>query len=176
MNGYTARFSIIFPDLKWKTEAETGKGGALKLTLPLLPIIAAVIESPNGSGRREVFVLSTDDAENEALCSILSKGRLGSRVFKTVNDLEAGLKGGECMAIILDVDSVAVGNRSIRTLKEKFPAVSIFCTSERRFHPELQDALAHHISACLGKPVDPDELQFWLKAVDDKAIDARSPS
>jgi len=146
----------------------------LKLALSLFPIIAAVIESPTGSGGREVFVLSTDDAENEALCSILSEGRFGSRVFQTVNDLEAVLKGGDCRAIILDVDSVAVSNRSIRTLKEKFPAVSIFCTSGRRFHPELQDALAHHISACLGKPVDPDELQFWLKAIDDKARDARS--
>jgi DNA-binding response OmpR family regulator len=141
----------------------------LKLTLPLSTLIAAVIESPTGSGRPDVFVLSTDSAENEALCSILSEGRFGHRVFPTLNDLEAGLKDSTCRAIILDVDSVAVGNRSIRTLKENFPAVSIFCTSERRFHPELQDALAHHISACLGKPVDPDELQFWLKAIDDKA-------
>lgn len=144
-------------------------GGALKLALSLISIMAAVFEPPIRSGQREVFVLSTDDAENEALCSILSKGRLGHRFFPTMNDLEAGLKDTTCRAIILDVDSVAVSNRSIRTLKENFPAVSIFCTSERRFHPELQDALAHHISACLGKPVDPDELQFWLKAIDDKA-------
>jgi DNA-binding NtrC family response regulator len=146
------------------------------LALPLTSIIAAVIEPPIRSGQQEVFVLSTDDAENEALCSILSKGRLGHRIFPTLNDLEAGLKGRPCLAIILDVDSVAVSNRSILTLKKNFPAVSIFCSSGRRFHPELQDALAHHIIACLGKPVDPDELQFWLRAIDDKARDARSPA
>jgi DNA-binding NtrC family response regulator len=148
----------------------------LKSTLPLLPIIAAVIESPLRSGHPEVFVVGTDDAENEALASILSKGRLGHRVFPTLNDLEAGLKDSTCRAVILDVDSVAVSNRSIRTLKENFPGVSLFCSSGRRHHPELQDALAHHIIACLSKPVDPDELQFWLKAIDDKARDARSPS
>jgi hypothetical protein len=93
-----------------------------------------------------------------------------------MNDLEAGLKSSACLAIILDVDSVAVSNRSVRTLKENFPAISIFCSSGCRFHPELQDALAHHIIACLGKPVDPDELQFWLRAINDKARDARSPT
>jgi hypothetical protein len=37
--------------------------------------------------------------------------------------------------------------------------------SAKRFHPELQDAIQHHIYACLNKPVDPDELLFWVKSV-----------
>jgi DNA-binding NarL/FixJ family response regulator len=125
--------------------------------------------------RREVYILSTDDVETEEVRSILSEGRFGSTVFQTVDELEAGLWLTDCLAVILDVDSVALSNRVIRMLKENFPAVSIFCTSRRRFHPELQDALSRHISACLSKPVDPDELHFWLKAIDTNGIDARSP-
>jgi DNA-binding NarL/FixJ family response regulator len=79
----------------------------------------------------------------------------------------AGLGRADCLAVILDVDSVMLSNRIIRMLKENFPALSIFCTSRRRFHPELQDALSHYISACLSKPVDPDELNFWLKSIRD---------
>lgn len=125
--------------------------------------------------RREVFILSTDDLETEELRSILSESRLGATVFQSVDALEAGLGCAGCLAVILDVDSVALSNRVIRMLKENFPAVSIFCTSRRRFHPELQDALSHHISACLSKPVDPDELHFWLKSIREDEVDARSP-
>ena len=36
-------------------------------------------------------------------------------------------------------------NRSVRTLKENFPAISIFCSSGCRFHPELQDAQSRYV-------------------------------
>ncbi|MFO7684488.1 MAG: hypothetical protein R6V60_00215 [Desulfobacterales bacterium] len=126
--------------------------------------------------QREVFILSTDDVETEELCSILSQGRFGATVFRTVDALEAGLGRADCLAVILDVDSVMLSNRIIRMLKENFPALSIFCTSRRRFHPELQDALSHYISACLSKPVDPDELNFWLKSIRDDGLAQKTQS
>lgn len=125
--------------------------------------------------RREVFILSTDDLETEELRSILSGSRVGATVFQSVDALEVGLGRTDCLAVLLDIDSVALSNRIIRTLRENFPSVGLFCTSRRRFHPELEDALSHHISACLSKPVDPDELHFWLKAIGANGIDARSP-
>jgi DNA-binding NarL/FixJ family response regulator len=65
-----------------------------------------------------------------------------------------------------------VDNRAIRELASEFPAVHFLCMSKDSFHPELQDAISRHIYACLSKPVDPEELFYWLKCIqeDDKGI------
>jgi hypothetical protein len=65
----------------------------------------------------------------------------------------------------LDIDTVPVNNRTIRDLALKNPSVRFLCTSKDRFHPELKDAICYHIYACLNKPIDPDELLFWLKSI-----------
>lgn len=74
------------------------------------------------------------------------------------------------MAVIMDIDSVAVDNRSIRNLTLAYPGVSFLCTSWDRFHPELQDAICYHIYACLNKPIDPEELLYWLKCIRDDFV------
>jgi hypothetical protein len=56
----------------------------------------------------------------------------------------------------------------IRDLALKYPAVRFLCKSKDRFHPELKDAICYHIYACLTKPVDPDELLFWIKSIYDE--------
>ena len=47
-------------------------------------------------------------------------------------------------------------------------ATRFLCTSKDRFHPELKDAICYHIYACLNKPVDPDEMVFWIKSIFDE--------
>jgi hypothetical protein len=39
--------------------------------------------------------------------------------------------------------------------------------SKNPFHPELKDAICYHIYACINRPIDPDELFYWLKSIDD---------
>jgi len=124
---------------------------------------------------RNVFILSADKQEIDLLCSMLSEEAYGSKAFHGMEELKAGLRHHGCLAVILDIDSVSLSNRLIRILKDSFPDVSIFFTSRRRFHPELQDSLSHHICACLSKPVDPDELHFWLKSVSDNDRDYLVP-
>ena len=71
------------------------------------------------------------------------------------------------LAVLLDVDSVQVENRTIRDLVLKHPGIPFLCTSRDRFHPELKDAICYHIFACINKPVDPDELLYWLRCIRD---------
>ena len=42
-----------------------------------------------------------------------------------------------------------------------------------RFHPELKEALCYHIFACINKPVDPDELVYWIRCIRDNQTDSR---
>jgi DNA-binding NarL/FixJ family response regulator len=65
----------------------------------------------------------------------------------------------------LNLDNVAVTNKVFRELKKKRPLLNIIALSKRQFHPELEEALREYISVCLAKPVDADELVYWLKTV-----------
>jgi len=78
--------------------------------------------------------------------------------------LEKNVRAGACQAVILDLDSLPVDNRLLRNLRRKDPSVRIIVLSSRRFHPELEEAMSTHIYACLSKPVDSEELIYWLKS------------
>lgn len=123
-----------------------------------------------------ICILSTDGKQIEQLRSILCEEQFEARVFQDLEALLMGLSHTGCLAVILDVDSVQVTNRMIRQIKNRFSEVSIFCTSQDRLHPDLKDALSQHIYACLGKPLDPDELHFWLKCIRDNELVSRSLS
>lgn len=114
-----------------------------------------------------VAVVSADAQEIDNLCSMLSEDRFASTVYRRLEDLMEGLNPTDCLAVIINVDTVGLTNRNVRNLADRFPEVSIFCTSTARFHPELQDAMTRHIRACLAKPVEPDELRFWLRSMHD---------
>ena len=79
--------------------------------------------------------------------------------------MENLIQSEDYIAVIIDIDSIPVDNRTIRNLTLKYPGVRFLCTSKDKFHPELKDAICYHIYACLNKPVDPDELLFWIKSI-----------
>jgi DNA-binding NarL/FixJ family response regulator len=89
--------------------------------------------------------------------------------YPTLTDLESGLSLSidACIAAILDLDSVPLDNRTIRQLTTSFPSVQFLSASRDRSHPDLRDAIAHHLFACLTKPIDPDELHYFLKCIRD---------
>ena len=114
-----------------------------------------------------VAVVSADAREIENIRSMLSEDRFASTVYRQLEDLMDGLNRADRLAAIIDIDTVRLTNRNVRNLAGRFPEVSIFCISTARLHPHLQDAMTRHIRACLVKPVDPDELGFWLKSMHD---------
>jgi hypothetical protein len=65
----------------------------------------------------------------------------------------------------MDIDTVQIDNWAIRKLTVKYPKVYFLCLSSDRFHPHLKEALCNHIYACINKPVDPEELFFWLRSI-----------
>jgi DNA-binding NtrC family response regulator len=100
------------------------------------------------------------------------KGGYPAAPMHSILNLGKRLAGGEYRAVILDIDTVAVDNRTIRELTIKYPGVIFFALSAYRFHPELKDAICYHIFACINKPVDPDELFYWLRCIYEDKSDA----
>jgi DNA-binding NtrC family response regulator len=115
--------------------------------------------------KKKILVLDANAESCQRLCETIEKRCFPATSLHSLFDLEDTIKKGGYLAIIIDIDSVAVDNRVIRELTVSYPEIYFLCTSKDRFHPELKDAICYHIYACLTKPVDPDELIFWIKSI-----------
>jgi DNA-binding NtrC family response regulator len=123
--------------------------------------------------KKRIAVLDADLKECRRLCSLLEKSQYPTIPMHSIQYLEANLKQINCLAVFLDIDTISVDNRTIRDLTTRFPGVYFFCLSERPFHPELHDAICYHIYACINKPLDPDELFYWLRSIDENDSDSK---
>jgi DNA-binding NtrC family response regulator len=114
---------------------------------------------------KEVVVLDTDKKQCKSLCALLTDHEYLSTAMSSLTKMDEYLGENDCRAIILNLDNVSVTNKILKDLKRKNPMINIIGLSERQFHPELEEALREYISVCLAKPVDPDELTYWLKTI-----------
>ena len=117
---------------------------------------------------KKIIVLDADQNSSGELSNILNSKNYPFTMADDISSLKEAFESDDYIAVILDIDSVPVDNRTIRDLALKFPSVRFLCTSKDRFHPELKDAICYHIYACLNKPVDPDELLYWIKCIYDE--------
>jgi DNA-binding NtrC family response regulator len=115
--------------------------------------------------KKKIVVLDANQISRRELSQILNAKDYPLTQAHALSSLEEFLSSDQYVAVVLDIDSVPVDNRAIRQLAIKYPGVRFLCTSKDRFHPELKDAICYHIYACLNKPVDPDELLFWVKSI-----------
>lgn len=112
-----------------------------------------------------IIVLDSDIDSSRELKDILTVQGYPATLVNKLSSLKKLIETNQFVAVILDIDSVPVDNRTIRDLALKYPGFCFLCTSRDRFHPELKDAICYHIYACLNKPIDPDELIFWIKSI-----------
>jgi len=122
-----------------------------------------------------VAILAADAHDSKAICRIIEKGPYRTETCAGFRELEAMLASAPCRTVILDIDSVPLDNRTIRELTLSYPSTYFLCTSRERFHPNLKDAISHHLFACLHKPVDPDELNYFLRCIHDNETESRGP-
>lgn len=113
-----------------------------------------------------ILVLDTNERQRQDLCQLLMRNGCMSEHMETLDELDQRLADDDILAVIIDIDSVPLENRTFRDLAVQNPDIYFFCISERRFHPELQDAIGSHLYACINKPVDPDELLFWVRSIE----------
>lgn len=112
-----------------------------------------------------VIVVHAGPKEGGELCAILDRHEYRAIELRSLDELAMKVRCSPCHAVILDLDSLPVDNRFIRNLCKNNPDLCVIGTSSRTFHPELEESMRTHISACLSKPVDEDELIYWLKSI-----------
>jgi DNA-binding NtrC family response regulator len=112
-----------------------------------------------------VLIVNPDPEESASICRLLREANYTAEALNSPAELKNRLSQKSCIAVIMDIDSLAVDNRTIRELASTYPATPFLCISRERFHPQLRDSIRNHIYACLSKPIDPDELGYWLKCI-----------
>ena len=120
--------------------------------------------------QKDILILDSDKKQSAELCNLLNNGHFPATAMHSLRNIDRCLEEKEWLAVIIDIDTVSVDNRTIRDLTLKFPAVYFFGLSAQPFHPELKDAICYHIYACLNKPVDPGELFYFLRSICDNEI------
>jgi DNA-binding NtrC family response regulator len=115
--------------------------------------------------QRAVVVLDADEKNCRDLCSLIEKSDCRAYAQHSLPEMEAQLRNNECLVVMIDIDSVPIDNRTIREMTLKYPGAYFLCMSAERFHPDLKEALCYHLYACISKPIDPDEVHFWLRSI-----------
>ena len=85
------------------------------------------------------------------------------------------LHNGNFYAVIIDIDMASVDNRTICSIARSIARPSILCVSQKRLHPDLQNAIRDCAYACMTKPIDSQELFYWLRCIGDAEEEARDP-
>jgi DNA-binding NtrC family response regulator len=122
---------------------------------------------------KKIAVVVAHEEECRELCDILAQRHYKTVALHSLAELETSLNDHTCKTVLMDIDSIPVNNRTLRELTIRHPEACFLCTSKDRFHPELKDAICYHIYACLNKPVDADELFYWLRSIDEDDTDSK---
>lgn len=112
-----------------------------------------------------IALLSSDAYEASSISKILTGAGYRLLTVSSFDDVLQNMDLNAVKAILLDIDSLPLDNRAIRGFALRAPAKPLLCISKERFHPELEEAFVKHVYACLAKPVDHDELLYWMKSI-----------
>ncbi len=126
--------------------------------------------------KKSIMVLDANKEQCRKLCDLLEESQFKTIGLNSTQHLEQRIKDTGCKAIFWDIDTVPADNRTVRIFTKKFPDVYFFCLSRQALHPELKDAISQHIYACLNRPIDADELFFWLRSIEENKSNSAKPT
>ena len=116
-------------------------------------------------GMLRVAVVDADVQYCRELCALLEQANIPVAPLYSLEDLPEHLRREQVGVLIVDLDTLPVDNNFFRNLKKQNPDLHILCLSSRTYHPGLQEAMGSHIYASLAKPLNSEELFYWLKAI-----------
>ena len=119
---------------------------------------------------KTVVVLDPDKKHSRELCSVLEKDRYRVLPLPSAKDLALFLRQSAARALILDIDGIPMDNRALKELRRDNRDLCIIGLSGRSFHPELKEALSQYIDACFAKPVEWDDLLYYLRGALNNAV------
>jgi DNA-binding NtrC family response regulator len=115
--------------------------------------------------KKTIILVSSEEEQLADLTDTLETHDYHAIVTRSTDALETLLREHSSRVILLDLDAVPVDNRFFRQIKERNPTLHVIVISGFPFHPELKEAILSHIDVCLSKPINPDDLFYWLRSI-----------
>ena len=126
--------------------------------------------------KRRLYLLSRQPERFNETVARLKADAFETKSAASLPELEKMCRKTSCQAVILDLDTTPADNRSLKQFSRRFPEPLLFAVSERRYHPDLQEAMQQCIYACLRYPIDPEELAILLVGIRDAESLSRKAS
>ncbi len=112
-----------------------------------------------------VAVLATNNEQCQEISDLLRASGYPTVALRSFEDLHEQIRGASVKVLLVDLDSAVVDNTFFRNIKKRQPGVFILALSSALYHPDLKEAMGSHIYACLAKPLDTEELLYWLWSI-----------
>jgi len=111
------------------------------------------------------LVIDADRQHGQQFRDLLQDLNYSVSLILSLKDLEQELHKDPGVAVILDLDTVPVNSQFLRGLRKIHPQLHMLGVSKLSYHPGLEEVIGSHLFACLVKPLDVEELSFWLKSI-----------
>ena len=111
------------------------------------------------------MVIDADIQHGRQFCDLLQDLNYSVSLIHSLKDLEQELHKDPEVAVILDLDTVPVNSQFLRGLRKIHPQLHMLGISRLSYHPGLEEVIGSYLFACLVKPLDVEELSFWLKSI-----------
>ena len=113
----------------------------------------------------KVLVINGNKKDLHNICKELHREHIQTVAISSSAELNTVWGSQAFQAAILDLDSMPVNNQLIKDISRQNLSRPIIGLSIRSYHPELKEAISKHMYACIQKPIDFDELLFWIKSI-----------
>jgi DNA-binding NtrC family response regulator len=127
-------------------------------------------KKPNEIGQKTILIMNADPEESAGISFLLQEADFKTQSVAAPAELKKKMREASFMAVIIDLDSVTVDNRTIKDLALQGPNIPFLFVSKESFHPELKDSIRDYVYACLTKPIDSEELNYWLKSIQEDKV------
>lgn len=111
-----------------------------------------------------VLMVTGDRQDGKQFCGLLGAMHYNARMVSSLEELHLCLQEMSEVAVILDLDTIPADKQFFRTLRRSHPRLHILGISSLAYHPGREDVIGS-LYACLVKPVDTEELGYWLKTI-----------
>lgn len=121
-----------------------------------------------------LLVVAGDRQHGQQFLELLARLNYPATLIRQPEDLEGFIQNGPKVAVIFDLDTVRPDKQFFRALRKRHPRLHLLGVSSQAYHPGLEEIIGAHLYACLLKPLDMEELSFWLKSISENLAEGET--
>lgn len=172
LNGYPSSLKIR---RHWHLRCTVlAKGPPCNTTTRLFPTTALPsIEALSMGGN--ILVIDPDKKTSQGFRQVLTRLPFTADIYDAIDRLPPELDIRRYQAVIIDLDDKTPSKTTFEAWRRHNKPLKILGISSKNFHPDLSEVIGQHLFACLKKPLDEEELVFFLNSILESPEDDEAP-